>query len=142
VTRRRTTAGAKSPAVPNYRLRHELCTLELVMPERKPWFGEWQKALKEWNMRESTVIQGFIDQGFVQGFNQGINEVINERIDTGGYEGILQTFRRILRALVKKRFGKVPAKVLRRINSATDPAKFQKALVDILDVARPEDLTL
>ena len=43
---------------PDHRKRGQLGYLALVMAELKPWFGEWKKALKEWNMRESTVIQG------------------------------------------------------------------------------------
>ena len=109
-------------AEPDHRRRDELGTLALVLAELKPWFGEWQMALKEWNMRESTVIQGWIDQGTEQ--------------------GKLQTLRQTLRVLLKKRFGKVPAKLLRRIEAATDPDKLEKAVVEILDVARPEDLPL
>jgi hypothetical protein len=109
-------------AVPDHRRRDDLGILALTMAELKPWFGEWQKALKEWNMRESTVVQGYIEQGIEK--------------------GRLQTLRQTLRSLLAKRFGKVPAKVVRRIGAATDPAKLEKALEDILDVARPEDLTL
>jgi hypothetical protein len=113
-------------AVPDHRRRDELGTLALVMAELKPWFGEWKQALKEWNMRESTVIQGWIDQG----------------IEKGTEQGKLQTLRQTLRALLKKRFGKVPAKVVRRIEAATDPDKLEKAFLQGFDVTRPEELTL
>ena len=105
-------------AVPDRRRRNELGQLALVVAELKAWFGKWQKALEGWDMRESTVIQGWIDQGK------------------------LQTLRQTLGSLLKKRFGKVPAKVLRRIEAATDSDKLEKAVVDIFDIARPEDLTL
>ena len=103
---------------PDHRKRNDLGVLTRTMAELKPWLGEWQKALKEWNMRESTFIQGWIDQGK------------------------LQTLRQTLGSLLKKRFGKVPAKVRRRTDAATDPITLEKAVVEILDVARPEDLTL
>ena len=129
-------------AVPDHRRRDELGSLALTMAELKPWFGEWKKALKEWNMRESTVIQGWIDQGIEKGISQGIEKGREEGIEKGIEKGRVQTLRQTLRALLTKRFGKVPAKVLRRIGAVTDPDRLEKAVVGVLDVARAEDLIL
>jgi hypothetical protein len=111
---------------PDHRRRGDLGVLTRTMAELKPWLGEWQKALKGWNMRESTFVQGWIDLGREEGKD----------------EGKLQTLRQTLRALLKKRFGKVPAKVLRRIEAATDPDKLEKAFLQGIDIARAEDLPL
>ena len=109
-------------AVPDHRKRDGLGHLALAMAELKPWFGEWQKALKEWNLRESTVIQGWIDRG----------------IDRGKVENIRDN----LRTTLTVRFGTVPTEVLRRIDESTDFGQLDRAFEQVLVVARPEDLPL
>ena len=117
-------------AEPNHRRRGDLGSLALTMAELKPWFGEWQKALKEWNMRESTVINAWIDEGRAKG------------IDEGKDKGRVETLQQTLRILLTKRFGPVSVEVLRRIDATTDPAKLDRAFTLAFDVVRPEDLAL
>ena len=105
-------------AEPNHRRRGGLGSLALAMAELKPWCGEWQMALKEWNMRESTFINGWIDEGRVKSSKQA------------------------LRTLLTKRFGQVSAPVLDRIDTTTDPDALDRAVGQVLDIARPEDLLL
>ena len=107
---------------PDHRKRDGLGHLALAMAELKPWFGEWQKALKEWNMRESTVIQGWIDRG----------------IDRGR----IQTLRDNLRTTLTVRFGTVSSEILRRIDESTDFGQLHRAFEQALVIARPEDLPL
>ena len=109
-------------AEPNHRRRGELGTLALAMAELKPWFGEWQKALKEWNMRESTFINGWIDEGRDEG-------------------RVLQA-RQTLRNLLTKRFGVVAPALVQRIDETRDIAILDQATQVVYEVARPEDLPL
>ena len=88
------------------------------MAELKPWFDKWKKVLKEWNMRESTVIQGWIDRGKVE------------------------TVRDNSRTILAARFGTVPTEILRRIDESTDFGQLDRAFEQALVIARPEDLPL
>ena len=117
-------------AEPDHRRRDDLGNLALVMAELKPWFGEWQKALKEWNMRESTFINGWIDEGRDEGRVKGRDE------------GRIQQAKGMLRTLLAKRFTVISEDVLRRIDAVTDPAALDRAFVQAFDVASPEDLPL
>ena len=111
-------------------------------------------------MRESTVIQGWIDIGIEKGIEKGIKkgikkgkkegiekgkkegmkEGIVKGIEKGKKEGKVEGVRETLRALVKKRFGSVPPIVLQRIEATTDRGTLDRAVGEIFDVARPEDL--
>ena len=113
-------------AEPNHRRRGGLGSLALAMAELKPWCGEWQMALKEWNMRESTFINGWIDEGRVKGWD----------------EGRIQQARQTLRNLLTKRFGVVAPAILQQIDAAKDIAVLDQATQVVYDVARPEDLPL
>ena len=73
-------------------------------------------------MRESTVIQGWIDRG----------------IDRGKIE----TLRDNLRTTLTVRFGTVSPEILRRIDESTDFVHLDRAFKQALVVARPEDLPL
>jgi hypothetical protein len=117
-------------AVPDHRRRGELGSLALTMADLKPWCAEWQKALKEWNMRESTFVQGWINVG------------IGEGRDKGRDEGRLLALRHTLRTLLTKRFGPVSADVLTRIEATTDPETLDRAFNLAFDIASPEDLPL
>jgi hypothetical protein len=69
-------------------------------------------------MRESNFVKGWIDEGRVKSLRQA------------------------LRTLLTKRFGPVSADVLARIEATTDPDTLDRAVDQILDIARPEDLPL
>ena len=107
-------AGAES----DHRRRDELGYLALVMAELKPWFGEWQRAMKEWNMRESTVIQGWIDLGE------------------------LERAKKILRDVVQDRFGTLSTDLAARIDTSEDANRLHQAVRQVWQVTRPEDLLL
>ena len=107
---------------PDHRKRDGLGHLALAMAELKPWFGEWQKALKEWTMRESTVIQGWIDRG----------------IDRGRIEQA----RRTLNNLLVKRFGAVSPAIIQRIDATTDLTILEQATQVVFDVASLDALPL
>ena len=79
-------------------------------------------------MRESTVIQGWIDEGKKEGMEKGVEK------------GRVQTLQHTLRAILKKRFAVVSPEVLQRIDATMDPAVLDRAIMGVLDVARPEDL--
>ena len=53
---------------------------------------------------------------------------------------MVQTLQHTLRAILKKRFAVVPPEVLQRIDATMDPAVLDRAIMGVLDVARPEDL--
>ncbi len=108
--------------------REDVGTVALVLAELKPWFGVWQDALKEWNMRESTVIQGWINQGKDEGLKEGLKE------------GRLAQARQTLHRLVSKRFGAVSDEVARRIEQMTDVEQLEQAIERVFEVASVEEL--
>ena len=69
-------------------------------------------------MRESTVIQGWIDRGKVEALEE------------------------TLRTLSSKRFSVVPAGVNERIEATTNSETLNRAVEQLFDIARPEDLPL
>ena len=77
-------------------------------------------------MRESTFINGWIDEGRVKGWD----------------EGRIQQARQTLRNLLTKRFGVVAPAILQQIDAAKDIAVLDQATQVVYDVARPEDLPL
>ena len=103
-------------AEPNHRRRGDLGSLALTMAELKPWFGKWQVALKEWNMRESTVINGWIDEGRVAALRENI------------------------RTILTTRFGAVSADLVRLIDQSTDLRQLDRAFMQALTVKSQEDL--
>ena len=70
-------------------------------------------------MRESTVIQEWIDRS----------------IDRGRVENVRDNSRTILMS----RFGTVSPEILRRIDESTDFGQLDRAFEQVLAVARPED---
>ena len=54
----------------------------------------------------------------------------------------IDAFRQALRSLSKKKFGWVPAEFLDRIDATTDLETLDRMLDQVLDVARPVDLSL
>ena len=101
---------------PDHRRRGDLGILALTMAELKPWYGKWQKALKEWNMRESTVVQEWIDKGKAENLREN------------------------LRRTLTTRFGAVSVELLRRIDASTDFGQLDRAFDQALTVTRLEDL--
>jgi hypothetical protein len=83
----------------------------------KEWFPAWRQALREWNMRESTLVNEW------------------------KREAAVEALQRNVRKLLEKRFGPVPEAVQKRIESTTDPEALDRALAQVLDVSRPEDLS-
>ena len=75
-------------------------------------------------MRESTFVQEWIEKG----------------IEKGRDEGRVLALQQSLGRQLAKRFGQVSPDVLRRIEATTDLGTLDRAVVNILDVARPEDL--
>ena len=69
-------------------------------------------------MRESKVIQGWINVGKVENVRDN------------------------LRTILMTRFGAVPTEILRRIDETTDFGQLDRAFEQALAVARPEDLPL
>jgi hypothetical protein len=111
-------------AEPEHRRRSELGTLALTMAELKPWYGVWQKALKEWNMRESTFINGWIDIGKKAGRDEGKVENLRENI----------------RTVLTTRFEAVSDELLRRIDEATDLGQLDRVFKEALTAKSPEEL--
>ena len=81
-------------------------------------------------MRESTVINAWIDEGRDEG------------IDEGRDEGRIQQAKGMLRTLLTKRFTVIPTNVLQRIDAVKDADVLDRAFVQAFDVARPEDLPI
>jgi hypothetical protein len=101
---------------PDSRRRAELGSLATILAELKDWSPAWKQALKEWNMRESVAVNEW------------------------KREAVVEALQRNVRKLLEKRFGTVPGSVLQRIESVSDTEALERALGQVYDVARPEDL--
>ena len=77
-------------------------------------------------MRESTFVQGWIDQGKKEGRD----------------EGRISTLRASIRKTLSTRFGAVPAEVLRRIDESSDIGHLDRAFEQALTAKSVEDLHL
>jgi len=84
----------------------------------KDWHPAWQNALKEWNMRESQTVQGFIREGELK--RQQTN----------------------LRQVLETRFGALSESLLQQIEQTTDLDKLQRAFLQALTMKQLDDLTL
>lgn len=73
-------------------------------------------------MRESSTYQAILEEGR----------------DVGRIEGL----RRGVFALLRKRFGTVPAEVEARVRATTEEVKLEAALLRVLEISAPEELTL
>jgi predicted transposase YdaD len=60
----------------------------------------------------------------------------------GEAKGRLEARRDDLRKALQHRFGKVPKKVLRRIDAMTDPDRIQACLLQVFDIHSIDDLEL
>lgn len=81
------------------------------------------------NMRESSTVQMFLNEGREEGRREGQARALAMQQDN-------------VLVLLRERFGAVPQEVEARVRAATDPAKLQAALVQVLRIARPADLTI
>jgi hypothetical protein len=116
--------------------RSQLGMVALVLAELQPWFDLWKKALKEWNMRESTVAQEWITLGKEEGFQQGRQEGRQE----GLQEGRLEQARQMATNLLRSRFGTLSPEVLARIEQTTDLNLLEKAVERIFTATSPDEL--
>ena len=66
------------------------------MAELKLWSGQWEKALKEWNMRESSVAKEWIDLGKKEGKKKGKKEGKKEGKQEGRVETLQENIRTTL----------------------------------------------
>ncbi len=100
------------------RLRSEYASLALVLAELKDWFGAWEHALKEWNVRESKVVKEWKQEAAV--------------------EALQQTLRDLLQDL----FAPLPHEWLARIEAISDPDRLRQAIRKVPKLTRLEDLSL
>ena len=103
-------------------------------------------------MRESTVVQGWIDIGIKMGMEEGLAKGFRESFVAGfakGFDesfatsfakGRLEALQRILCKLLNERFGTVSPELLGRIKATTDFPTLKQAVSRMLDITRPEDL--
>ena len=77
-------------------------------------------------MRESSTYQAILEEGREEGLAKG--QVVVRQDD--------------LLALLEERFGAVPPAVEARVRAATDPARLQAALRQVLRVAAPDEIAL
>jgi hypothetical protein len=64
-----------------------------------------------------------------------------ELLQRGESRGRLRAYRRVLRQLIKKKFGSVPAELERRIDAADEP-RLEAALGQLLSAASLDDVSL
>jgi hypothetical protein len=101
-------------------------------PERQPLLAAAQAAQANVDRQKEVTFMG-----------QTIAESIwEEGRAKGKQEGELKALRGTLRDLLAERFGSVPEEVLGRIDGSTDAGRLRAAAVQVLRVARPEDLQL
>jgi len=100
------------------RLRAEYASLAKVLVDLKEWAGTWKQALKEWNMRESPTVNEWKQEGEVEGL------------------------RRTLRRLLERRFGPLPQELLERIAAISELDRLDRALDQVQQITKLEDLSL
>ena len=85
-------------------------------------------------MRESTVINAWIDEGRAKGIDEGRAKGIDE--------GRVQTLRENIRTTLTTRFGAVSAEFLRLLDESTDVGQLDRAFRQALTVKSAEDVRL
>jgi hypothetical protein len=103
---------------PDPHRRGDLATLALVLAELKDWYPAWDPKRKESNVRES------------------VNVLRWKR------EAEVEALRRTLRAVLERRFGPLSEDTIQRVEASADADKLHRAVVQAVDVSRPEDLSL
>jgi hypothetical protein len=109
---------AEAGREPDPHLRAEYGSLALVLAHLKDWCPAWRLALKEWNVREAEIVKEWKREGEVEGL------------------------RRTLRRFLEGRFGRLPQEVLERIEGASTPDQLDRALDQVNQISKPEDLAL
>ncbi len=89
---------------------------------------------KEVNLMGQTIAESIWEEGRLKGYSEGKQE--------GKQEGELTALRKTLRRLLTDRFGSVPEAVLQRIESSTDVDRLMTAAIQVLHVAKSDDLQL
>jgi hypothetical protein len=82
----------------------------------------WEKALEDWDMRSSQVVDIWHNEGRA--------------------EGQLEARRDDLVALLEKRFGSLPKDLLQRIQDLSDVTRLRAALQQVLDIDSLDELQL
>jgi hypothetical protein len=106
-------------SVASVRYRQTVASVALVLSELTPVFPVWQEALKGWNMRESTVVQGWIDEGEAKG---------------------LAKARRLLIGVLKSRFGAISDEILARIDKINDFDTLEKAAERVFTASSADEV--
>ncbi len=57
-------------------------------------------------------------------------------------EGAVRAYRTVLPKLLKQRFGRVPAKIVRRIEAMADPERLRACVEAVLKIDSPDELPL
>ncbi len=100
------------------RPREELPDLKQVVISTHPTPAMKEEAATMWDDIEGTITGWALDEGAMR-----------------AYHGILPT-------LLKQRFGRVPAKIARRIAATTDPERLRAAVEAVLKVDPVDDLPI
>lgn len=97
-------------------IRGDLGGLALVFANLTDWLPNWKLALTGWNMRESSIVQEWLNQ---------------ERTET---------MHRALKTLLETRFGSLPLDLATRIDAVLDLDRLEQLFKQAITINRPEDL--
>ena len=93
-------------------------------------------------MRESTVIQEWIDLGEKKGYEEGFKKGLKDGLKEGYREGKLECLRELIQRALLIRFETVSPDVLRRINESTNLCELKRWFLQAIKVSKPEELRL
>ena len=100
----------------NPRQRAAFAAPALVLSEAAGRESIWTKALEDWNVQKSTIVEGWVKQARV--------------------EGRVEESRAIMLRQGKKKFGRLPTKKQQaELDTIDDPAKLQALSERLLDVS-------
>ena len=113
-------------AEPDPRLRGDYGGLALIYAELTTGQDDWDKALEDWNVIESTHVLEWMNQGKAEGLK----------------EGRLEALREVLRVHLEDRFGPVPEELARRIAATTDVERLRAAVRQVVHIQQRDELQL
>ena len=91
-----------------------------------------------------TIAESIWEEGLRKGLELGVEEGRRQGREEGRQQGRvkgeLELARRLLWQLLVKRFGAVPDDVVQRIASATDAQMLAAAVLQVWEMATPQDL--
>lgn len=116
-------------AVPDGRRRSELGGLALILSEAAGRRPAWEDAMEGWEMRESVVVNRWIEEGRQEGRREGLRE------------GEAAARQATLLELAEARFGPLPPAIVTRVRAEKDNECLRRWLLAFVNAPSLAELT-